>query len=84
MKEDEFVLAIDAQVTTGSDVSDTHGVEPVDVTTSPLCTGQLQSPQWPSLWRDWPALIGHDAGEVDTSWAACHINQVLVLNLITT
>ena len=51
----------DPKVEAGGDVSDPHGVVPVDVAARPLDPRQLQPPQGPSLLHDGAALVHDDA-----------------------
>ena len=51
----------DPEVEAGGDVSDPHGVVPVDVSARPLDPGQLQPPQGPGLLHDGATLVDDDA-----------------------
>lgn len=61
VEQHEFILVVDAEVPSRGNVSDTHRVEPVDVTAGPLGPGQLQTPKGAGLRRDGAALIDHNA-----------------------
>ena len=56
-------LLPDPEVEAGGDVSDPHGVVPVDVAARPLDARQLQPPQRPRLLHHRPALVHNDAGD---------------------
>lgn len=61
MQEDEVIVLIDAQVSAGGDVPDSHGMEPVDVAAWPLGAGELQAPEGPSLGGHGATFIYDDA-----------------------
>ena len=48
-KETKVLIFVDAKVSTSGDVSDPHGVQPIDESSSPFSASQFQAPQGPRL-----------------------------------
>ena len=55
--EIEFVVLLDAEITAGREVPDPHRMQPVDETTGPLGTSELQPPERASLAHHAPAFV---------------------------